>query len=141
MSEQNAIIEFLRYCLVERTFLLDSVDDIDWNKILVWAEEQAIVGVVFNGIQKADKCPKIPTEMLFKWIGYANLIESQNRLLNKQGVELAEYLGLSGIKTCILKGQGNALMYPKSLLRTPGNIDVWVKGKTINDKICVNCQF
>mgnify|MGYP004623899129 FL=1 len=31
-----------------------------------------------------------------------------------------------GLRCCILKGQGNALMYPNPYSRTPGDIDVWV---------------
>lgn len=31
-----------------------------------------------------------------------------------------------GLRCCILKGQGNAVMYPNPYSRTPGNIGVWV---------------
>ena len=31
-----------------------------------------------------------------------------------------------GLRCCILKGQGNALMYPNPYSRTPGDIDVWI---------------
>ncbi|RGX92165.1 hypothetical protein DXA63_11715 [Segatella copri] len=31
-----------------------------------------------------------------------------------------------GMRCCILKGQGNALMYPNPYSRTPGDIDVWI---------------
>ena len=31
-----------------------------------------------------------------------------------------------GLRCCILKGQGNALMYPNAYSRNPGDIDVWV---------------
>ena len=31
-----------------------------------------------------------------------------------------------GLRCCILKGQGNALMYPNPYSRTPGDVDVWV---------------
>lgn len=31
-----------------------------------------------------------------------------------------------GLRCCILKGQGNALMYPNPYSRTPGDIDVWM---------------
>lgn len=127
MAEKNVFFEFFRYCLDGKILLPESVEDIDWNRMLVWAEKQAIVGIIFNGIQKTDKSLKIPTEVLFKWIGYVNLIEGQNRLLNKRCVELTDYLKQYGFDTCILKGQGNALMYPNPFLRTPGDIDVWVR--------------
>lgn len=64
--------EFLQYCLDEYNELPVSAKSIDWSKLLVWAEQQAIVGVVFGGIQKAGKSLGIPTDVLFKWIGYVN---------------------------------------------------------------------
>lgn len=101
-------IDFLQYCLDDHKELSVSANAIDWSKLLVWAEQQAIVGVVFGGIQKADKSLGIPTDVLFKWIGYVNQIEQRDKLLNKRCVELTEFLAHRGFDTCILKGQGNA---------------------------------
>ena len=120
-------IDFLQYCLDDHKELPVSANAINWRKLLVWAEQQAIVGVVFGGIQKAGKSLGIPTDVLFKWIGYVNQIEQRNKLLNKRCVELTEFLAHRGFDTCILKGQGNALLYPNPLWRTPGDIDVWIK--------------
>ena len=39
-----------------------------------------------------------------------------------------EQYRIAGFECCILKGQGNAVMYPDSYMRMPGDIDVWVKG-------------
>lgn len=65
-------IEFLKFCLDDNKIKPVSANDIDWKKLLFWAEQQAIVGVVFGGIQKAGKSLGIPTDVLFKWIGYVN---------------------------------------------------------------------
>lgn len=129
-------IGFLRYCIDSNTPKLpEDVKNIDWNKMMIWAEQQAIVGVIYNGIQKTNHSLNIPTENLFQWIGYVSLIERQNRLLNKRCVELTEILGQYGYESCILKGQGNALMYPNPLWRTPGDIDVWtMPGERSKDK-------
>ena len=40
----------------------------------------------------------------------------------------SEWFRKKGFRTCILKGQGNALMYPNPYSRTPGDIDIWVGG-------------
>lgn len=120
-------IDFLQYCLDEHKELPASVRGIDWSKLLVWAEQQAIVGIIFGGIQKAGKSLEIPTDVLFRWIGYANQIAQRNKLMNKRCVELTEFLKHRGFDNCILKGQGNAIMYPNPYSRTPGDIDVWVR--------------
>lgn len=130
-SIKDCYLDFLRYCLDDALPLPESSNKIDWKKMMIWAERQSIVGIIFHGIKKVGKSLKIPTENLIKWIGNANLIEGQNRLLNNRCVELTDYLKQYGFDTCILKGQGNALMYPNPLLRTPGDIDVWTRGKGI----------
>lgn len=48
-----------------------------------------------------------------------------------------------GFRCCILKGQGNALLYPDPYMRTPGDIDIYVDGgrKRVMDyvnKVCPN---
>lgn len=128
-SIKDCYFGFLRYCLNDDIPLPLSSEKIDWKKMMIWAERQSIVGIIFHGIKKAGKSLKIPSEVLFKWIGYANLIEGQNRLLNNRCVELTDYLKQYGFDTCILKGQGISLTYPNVLSRTPGDIDVWVMPK------------
>ena len=56
------------------------------------------------------------------------MIEARNKLVNQRVKELIEYLNQQGKKCCILKGQGNALMYSNPNMRTSGDIDVWIKG-------------
>lgn len=123
--------DFLAYCLDEKNHVPESCRSIDWNEMLVWAEKQSVVGVIFDGIQKAGNALSIPTDVLMKWIGYANIIENRNKLLNRRCVEVGTYLKTKGFDVCILKGQGIAAMYPNPLLRTPGDIDVWVR--TLSD--------
>lgn len=49
-----------------------------------------------------------------------------NKQVNKRTVELTKLLGEVGFQCCILKGQGNSLMYPNPYARTPGDIDAWI---------------
>lgn len=119
-------IEFLKFCLDDKRVVPLNVNSIDWRKMLVWAEQQAIVGVILMGIQNADRALNIPFEVLMKWIGYANGIENQNRKLNRKCLEIFKEYEESNMGIMLLKGQGNALLYPKPLLRTPGDIDILV---------------
>ena len=60
------------------------------------------------------------------WMGKAQQIRRQNMKVNAVAGKLFSMLREDGLRCCILKGQGNALMYPNPYSRTPGDIDVWI---------------
>ena len=123
----------LAYGLTDDTSIIPpNVDVVNWNKFYSFCESQAILGL---GLQCIDKLKsqlgnslRIPQDLLLQWIGISEQIKTQNLLLNQRTKELTEYLENKGKRSCILKGQGNALMYPDPSLRTPGDIDVWLDG-------------
>ena len=80
--------QFLRYCLDERLELPESAKRIDWRRMMAWAEQQAIVGVIYGGIQRAGKSLGIPFDVLMEWIGYGQNTELRNRLVNQRCVEV-----------------------------------------------------
>ena len=61
------------------------------------------------------------------WMGKAQQIRRQNMKVNAVAGKLFSMLREDGMRCCILKGQGNALMYPNPYSRTPGDIDVWIR--------------
>ena len=60
------------------------------------------------------------------WMGAAQQIRRQNMKVNVVASKLYSMLREDGMRCCILKGQGNALMYPNTYSRNSGDIDVWV---------------
>ena len=58
----------------------------------------------------------------------SQILEKANVRLNDAAIQVSEWFRKKGFRTCILKGQGNALMYPNPYSRTPGDIDIWVEG-------------
>ena len=60
------------------------------------------------------------------WMGKAQQIRRQNMKVNVVASKLYSMLREDGLRCCILKGQGNALMYSNAYSRNPGDIDVWV---------------
>ncbi len=106
----------------------------EWNDIFSLAKKHALLGISFVGVQLLkDTDQRPPQSVLFKWISSEQQIERKNRVLNKQSVILQKRLNIDGLSACILKGQGNALMYRQidpllGKMRQPGDIDVWVGG-------------
>lgn len=93
-------MQFLRYSIADEQIPPASAKGIDWKRMMMaWAEKQAIVGVIYGGIQKAGKEISIPFDNLMEWVGYACQIEIRNRLLNKRCVELSAYLKEQGFES------------------------------------------
>ena len=123
--------QFIRYSLDDTQPLPEDIERMDWAGLFWFCQEQAIAGVVFHTIEKLkDERIEILREVLLQWFALSEQIKQRNMLLNKRCVELTEMLHKDGLRSCILKGQGNALIYPNPYSRTPGDIDILVRPKT-----------
>ena len=90
-------------------------------------------GLCFDGIERLGeeyreelRLNPIERELLMTWMGKAQQIRRQNRKVNLVASKLFSMLREDGLRCCVLKGQGNALMYPNPYSRTPGDMDVWI---------------
>ena len=83
------------------------------------------MGILFNGIQRLPSSDVgISRELLLQWMAESQMLEKANVRLNDAVIQVSEWFRKKGFRTCILKGQGNALMYPNPYSRTPGDIDI-----------------
>jgi len=129
----NDIFAILQFCLGYKENISNVVASMDWQELYSFASQQALLGLCFEGIERLGKeYPKelkqnpIGRELLMTWMGKAQQIHRQNMKVNAVAGKLFSMLREDGFRCCILKGQGNALMYPNPYSRTPGDIDVWV---------------
>ena len=106
-----------------------ALKDLDWAAFYEFAKKQTLVGVVFDGIQKLLKGAAPNLELLMRWFGINQKIMQRNNVLNEATVAIYNKVKDSGYSCCILKGQGNAVMYPNPLIRIPGDVDVWVNAR------------
>lgn len=126
----NAYLDFIKYAIGEETVISDSAESIDWYDFLQFCNRHGIIGLVFEGIQRADLM--INEDILFKWISCVEQIKKKNRITNQRIEQVQHFFEVKKCRTCILKGQANGLMYPKPEVRSPGDIDIWVEGKTLD---------
>ena len=133
MNDITAFFAFLKYCLGYKGNISRVVDSMDWQELYSFASKQAILGLCFDGIERLGKeyseelkLNPIERQLLMAWMGKAQQIRRQNMKVNMVASKLYSMLREDGLRCCILKGQGNALMYPNPYSRTPGDIDVWV---------------
>ena len=133
MAQSSAIFLFLRYCLEDKVDLSMVVSNMDWRQLYSFATKQTIIGICFDGIKRlSEEYPEelkknpIERDLLMTWMGVSQQIRRQNMKVNGVAAKLYSMLREDGLRCCILKGQGNALMYPNAYSRNPGDIDVWV---------------
>lgn len=133
MAQSSAIFLFLRYSLGDKVDLSMVVANMDWRQLYSFATKQTIIGICFDGIRRlSEEYPEelkknpIERDLLMTWMGVSQQIRRQNMKVNGVAAKLYSMLREDGLRCCILKGQGNALMYPNAYSRNPGDIDVWV---------------
>ena len=129
----NDIFAILQFCLGYKENISNVVARMDWQELYSFASKQALLGLCFEGIERLGKeYPEelkqnpIGRELLMYWMGKAQQIRRQNMKVNGVAAKLYSKFRKDGLRCCILKGQGNALVYPNPYSRTPGDIDVWV---------------
>ena len=130
MKKQLQIFfDFLRFCIGSADEIPSSLKEADWKELYAIAKKQCLVGVLFDGIKKLPaEHVEIEKELLLHWMAESQMLEKANVRLNDAAIQVTEWFRKKGFRTCILKGQGNALMYPNPYSRTPGDIDIWVEG-------------
>ena len=133
MNDITAFFAFLKYCLGYKGNISRVIAGMNWQQLYSFASKQAILGLCFEGIKRlGEEYPEelrlnpIGRELLMTWMGKAQQIRRQNMKVNAVAGKLFSMLKKDGMRCCVLKGQGNALMYPNPYSRTPGDIDVWI---------------
>ena len=130
VSKQHQIFfDFLRFSIGPKSEIPSSLKEVDWKELYAIAKKQCLVGVLFDGIKKLPaEHVGMKKELLLQWMAESQMLEKANVRLNDAAIHVSEWFRKKGFRTCILKGQGNALMYPNPYSRTPGDIDIWVEG-------------
>ena len=127
--EARLFFEFLQVAIGNMESLSRELSDNEWQDIFLLIKKHALLGVGFTAVERLHtKGIVCPAELRIKWYALAVHIERRNRLLNGLCKKVTEQYEHDGFSTCILKGQGNILNYPKRLgvRRQSGDIDVWM---------------
>ena len=117
----------VRYA-IGRSEQAPQIDVADWETMYDMSKKQAVIGVVFESVQRMGQNATIPRQLKMNWFYKVNQIKTRNMLLNQRSAELVSMFRQDGFDCCVLKGQGNAMMYPNPYARSSGDIDLQVKG-------------
>ena len=127
---EAGLFRFLRFSLGlegEVKGLLDGrKGSFDWDACYQFAKRQTLVGVLFDGIQRLPKELAPARPLLLRWLSDSESIRRRNMRMDRASAYIYNKVSAAGFRCCILKGQGNALLYPHPSSRIPGDVDVWV---------------
>ena len=143
LKQQKIFFDFLQFCIGTVVEIPALVKNADWDVLYAIAKKQALIGVLFHGIKRLPKELAPATGLLMQWMGMAQNIRQQNIRLFIDSAKVCKNFKQVGFRNCILKGQGNALLYPDPYMRTSGDIDIYLDGgrnrvmQYIN-KVCPN---
>lgn len=122
--------ELVQVALGTRNTLSHTPSDAEWNQLYSLCINHAIGGVVFHALNVLNNTGiKPPISLLYKWIGQGEQIKQQNKIINQNTAKVYDSFENKRFGCCILKGQGNNLLYPDIYTRNPGDIDVWLMDK------------
>lgn len=125
---EERFLNLVRYALGTDDTFSGVESPAEWDAVYALAESHALIGVCASGIERMDDNLRPPLSLTMKWAMNTIKIEKRNATVNKCCVALVTMLAADGFRSCVLKGQGAALLYPEPQRRQSGDIDVWVSG-------------
>lgn len=136
MEESTKYLEFLKFCLDSNSQIPECIASINWHDLMDFAKKQAILGLFIPTVLMRDgkltiadfKGNKPTDDDVMEWIFEDLKLRKRNEILFGRTQKASEWFLENGFRNCILKGQGNAIMYPDPYLRTCGDVDIWLEG-------------
>lgn len=102
-----------------------TLDADQWQDLFLLAKKQAVLGVVFQGVEKLPD-EKWPPKKLSMWLyAQSGFIRKRNEEADAAALLVSRDLASAGYPTVLLKGQGISRLYSDPSLRQPGDVDVW----------------
>lgn len=109
-----------------------TLTDKDWGELYALARKHTLTGVLLRGVETVIANRPVGADLppvLYQWMGLGMALEQENEKLNRYSAKLTKILSDAGFRSCVLKGQGTARLYPDPSKRNCGDIDMWVEGK------------
>lgn len=131
-STEQSFIEILRVAVGSSKYLNKSLDVNEWNEIKLLSVKHALAGVVFGAIQRlshSSNCVLPDKKNIIELYSISESYKKRNIEQVNDIVLLSRFLSDRNFDSCIIKGQALSLYYPSDIVRTPGDIDIWVMHK------------
>ena len=92
VSKQYQIFfDFLRFCIGSQSEIPDSLNEADWKELYAIAQKQALVGILFDGIQRLPSSDVgLSRDLLLQWMAQCKMLEKANMRLNDAAIQVSE---------------------------------------------------
>lgn len=118
--------ELLQVAVGRRERLSMTPSASEWQHLYQLSEQQSLQGICYAAVRRLPKDQWPDEQELIDWIWESQRVAEHNTLLSERTAQAYERMTREGFDVCILKGQGNALLYGDlSSLRQAGDIDIW----------------
>lgn len=104
------------------------LDRQQWEELFAQAKKHAMLGPLFDVMDEFPANLRPPLAIYARWALAVEEIEAAYAARAELAVRLQEDFSRDGMRSCVLKGQGIAALYPRPEHRQSGDIDLWVDG-------------
>ncbi|MGM9685204.1 MAG: nucleotidyltransferase family protein [Bacteroidaceae bacterium] len=125
---ERLFFELLQVAIGNRQCLSAVPKKEEWLLLFQMSTKQALAGIAFHGVQLLPKEQQPERNLILQWYAIAMQIQVANEKTNKATLQARNFFHEQGFRSCVLKGQGNSLLYPVPNIRMSGDIDLWVEG-------------
>ena len=124
-NTKEAFFALIKAGLWEKEVCLSSYGNIDYERLFILAQEQAVDGLIAAGFEHVEDV-KVPQDVALAFAGSALQLEQRNVAMNGFIAAIVAQMRKVGIYTLLIKGQGIAQCYERPLWRVPGDIDFFL---------------
>jgi hypothetical protein len=141
-KDQSLFIELVAVALGNRKQLSITPSESEWRTLFDVAQKQAVAAFLLPAVDiltNYNQSP--PAQLVYEWIGIGVQTASYNKIVNQRCQEISSIFYEAGFRSCVLKGQGNSLLYDQPFSRSPGDIDIWIDSdrETIRNFVIAHC--
>lgn len=107
----------------------------EWRGVYSESQRQALTAFLGDALGRAGHvlsdstadAERQFTRLVMQWTAMVMQMSAINKRVSANAVGVAASFNRAGFECCLLKGQGNARLYPNPLARTAGDIDIWIR--------------
>lgn len=138
MTITEKLFSLLRSALWGETYQGEMSKE-EFTQVLTLAKEQTVYGLAFDVLSQLKG--NFVKQQIFEGLAVCQTIQGQNERVNKELKELVQIFDEDKIDYLVVKGQAYSVLYPKSELRMPGDIDFLIHQEYHVVKKVIERQF